>query len=811
MAFPCPKMAFHHDTPTNPIEAVPIPDLNSGLNNGKHFLNPKKKLDKKPIPNFNDAYHWPNITDKKQTDDKPTSPPENSEQPKQTSPPENSEQLKLDKPIKSSPKYPILNNTPRSLTKISEQSKLSSLPENSEQNTKIIQPIGFFTNPKLRLNNPPNTPTVVKSTQPNEQPNTPTVTKSTQPNEQPKQPAKPAQPSNLTKPTSPNTKKEISIGDIHAKTHGNDGWTVVGKQQDMDIIKLETKHIHSADDKKKLPHYYTSGQINTHKLKMERIEYLMAESLKNKIDLAEFKSSAESIYSDGKDAIIKLLIKHWYHEALIVFLDNTDKSIKKYKENSGYNGYKWLNQVLFPDEKMYRERNISDAIKTIDILLANGNNICSKNIKDETSIDALNEALNRGIFTPDEHMEILERFYKLKFSNVIPDAPMSDDTNELYHYIMCINNRITQATINFAPNINYIVHYEASVLVDVLVNELLMTKKTVRTAKKLYFYENVINKFNLIISFLGKDPKENNNTNYNQYFDKNKWFGDELKERFCKSIIKRCMVYDIKEYTEERNNFEAIGAFIGLAGKFLQDPEMVFKFIEKCFEEEVEISLQVILITMVHLGKLCNTVVQKIFDSYDTLIPKDKFMFLDIIAIINKIEIKITLDEAKTLCNYEEKSIERDIQEKSIERDIQEKSIERDIQEKSIDIDTTINYEEKAYDIINMLNLLQEHDEIIINEEKCSPDCIDDVYFSLNTIKQLNGYCEENIVSNILLIGVETFTQDYHIIKMNIFCKNMFDNYETIYKKYTDQILEKVSIDNPIMSEIVKEHLLKIK
>jgi hypothetical protein len=335
---------------------------------------------------------------------------------------------------------------------------------------------------------------------------------------------------------------------------------------------------------------------------------------------------------------------------------------------------------------------------------------------------------------------------------------------------------------SFAPIINYFVDYNASILVDVITNEFIAYKKTTKDTDKL-IYTIVQDRFWTIIKYLTMDPT--NDTKYGKYFEKNKWNSIVLQQKLCKAIIERCLSYDVQNYQEEKDNFETIGAFIGLASKHYPKHKYdAFRFIENC----VNYNIHTALICMIHLNELNMKTIKQLLEKYQTLNSKDKFMLLDTIKLVNNIKKKsITYDEAINLCEINKIIIQNEIME-----------IKNDI--KKLD---EINYEEKAYNIITGILNLKEDDNIIINDVECSPPCIDDAYYSLTKLKKMDNYSDEKMLYHMLLAGIRTFKKHYYIEKMMIFCKNIFKDCNEICQKYEMDTLDEAINENPMMTSIL--------
>ena len=374
---------------------------------------------------------------------------------------------------------------------------------------------------------------------------------------------------------------------------------------------------------------FSRSAISIHKTKMGVLEDKLKESLANGINPHELKSIVETYYSNGVESAIKWFISHWIHEVLPLIYP----ALKRTDERNGTNGYKWLNIAVFPVFDINFSRSIDDGIKTIDYLLSNKNNIYSKNIDEETTIDALHASYTQNKLSKEYFDAILWRFYQLRYYNIQPNEHISDD-NELYNFILCINNKITRTTTHFAPIINYIIDYNASIFVDAIVNEFIVYKKASKDIEKMV-YKFVQDRFWTIIHFLTIDPSTD--TNYGQYFKTNKWNSILLQQKFCKAIIDRCLSYDVQKYQGDEDNFETIGAFIGLAGKhYPKHKNDVLSFIEKCAGCDIHTAF----ICMIHLNELHPIVIKESLAKYATLNSKDKFMLLDTIKLVKNIQKK---------------------------------------------------------------------------------------------------------------------------------------------------------------------------
>ena len=573
----------------------------------------------------------------------------------------------------------------------------------------------------------------------------------------------------------------ISMRDIHHQD--DDNWTVA-KPQKVKTFAMQThreydiKHAHQASETKQSQPFrknnFSRSQISIYKSKMNILEEKLIESLSTGINPIELKSIVETYYNDGIESVTKWFISHWLHEVLpLIYPTSTTQT-----ERNGYNGYKWLNIALFPKFDIPCSRTVEDAIKTIDFLLSNKNNIYSKNIEEETTIDALITSFNEGKLTKENYETILWRLYHLKYQNIQPNEHISDD-NELYNYILCINNKITRTKIYFAPIINYVVDYNASILVDAMANEFIMYKKTLKDIEKM-IYKPVQDRFWTIIHFLTIDPSKDKN--YGQYFMRNKWNSISLQQKLCKAIIDRCLSYDIQKYQREKDNFETIGAFIGLAGKhYPKHKNDVLTFIEKCAKYDIHCAL----ISMIHLDELHPIVIQELLQKYTTFNSKDKFMLLDTIKLVKNIPKKsISFEEALSLFEFNVVNVE---------------VTENKFEEKKNDI----NYGEKAYNIIIGLMTLKEDDNIIINEIECYPECVDDAYYSLSQMRKTMNYSDETILLNLLLTGIRTFKEPHHIDKLMLFCKNLFQQCDDICKKYEFDILDEAMNENPKIVQLL--------
>jgi flagellar biosynthesis regulator FlaF len=520
---------------------------------------------------------------------------------------------------------------------------------------------------------------------------------------------------------------------------------------------------------------FSHSNISNHKSKMNILEVKLIESLSTGVKPEELKSIVETYYSDGMEIAIKWFITHWIHEVLPLIYSTTQSNVA---ERNGYNGYKWLNIALFPKFDIRLSRSIEDGIKTLDFLLSNKNNIYSKNIEEETTIDALKISFTEGKISKEYFDTILWRFYQLKYHNIQPNEHISDD-NELYKFILYINNKITRTTTYFAPIINYIVDYNASIFVDVIVNEFIMYKKTSKDTGKM-IYKFVQDRFWTIIHFLTIDPSTDKN--YDQYFKTNKWNSVTLQQKFCKAVIDRCLSYDIQKYQREEDSFETIGAFIGLAGKhYPKHKNDVLSFIEKCAKYDIHTAF----ISMIHLNEMHPIVIQELLKKYSTLNAKDKFMLLDTIKLVKNIQKKsISFEEAVSACEYNIINVEQ--------------IIEENVQEKN-----DIDYEDKSYNIIIGLMTLKEDDNIIINQKECFPACIDDAYYSLTKLRETSNYSDETMLLHLLLTGIRTFKESYHVDKLMVFCKNLFQQCDEICKKYEIDILDEAMNENPKMVSIL--------